>query len=67
MLEIVKPFSSEPALFKIRLKLFMAGVSTLSSDTVFSVVEFLMVAVFQKVPDSIHSRILSLIPSEWTH
>ena len=47
MLEIVKPFSSDPAIFKIRLKLFMAGFF-MSLDTMFCVVEFLMVVIFKK-------------------
>ena len=47
MLETVKPFSSDPAIFKIRLKLFMAGFFP-SSDTVFCVVEFLMVVIFKR-------------------
>ena len=47
MLEIVKPFSSDPAIFKIRLKLFMAGFF-ISLDTVFCVVEFLMVVIFKR-------------------
>lgn len=48
MLEIVKLFSSKPAIFKIRLKPFMAGFFMIFVDTVFSVVEFLMAAVFKR-------------------
>lgn len=48
MREIVKPFFSEPAIFEIRLKLSMAGFFMMSSATVLSVVEFLMVVDFKR-------------------
>ena len=63
MLEIVKPFSSYPAIFKIRLKLFMEGFF-MSLDTVFCVVEFLMVVIFKRyqipsIPGYFHSFLLN--------
>lgn len=68
MLEIVKPFSSDPAIFKIRLKLFMAGFFV-SLNTLFCVVEFLMVVIFKRyqipsIPGHFPSFLLNQPPNK---